>query len=263
MPRFLYYVNNQRVTMTTPEFRDGLGLSHIAGEDDQVENRQCMGPEGNGLIFARKSGGEGLLKYDAATQEWFKCDGGKWWLGAVNGQTPSPDDLQRPDAVGGHPIKLGDGQTWTVPVVTALPAAFGLRDGQIDFIGMDRYEGLRGDADRVYQKLMDDAAVQAGDSPESVSSLTIGDGFEIACRALAINYRVSKWELACLKVLTNANIYDVMEAIVDMPAIKAAAAASGSKKNADPSDTPDDSDTNSGSRDSHPDTSRPTQTSTG
>lgn len=260
MPGFIYYAKTS-LNVATPGLRDGLGLSHIACESDRVENRQCLGPEGSGLLFQRRVGGEPTLRYEPGKQEWVKCDGGKFWLGYTKGERPTPDDLKRTDGPGGFPVKLGDGHTWIAPVITALPAAFGLSDGQIITTHDDRFAGLRDDADRVYRRAMADAVVQNGGEPDpSVDQITREECFDIACRALAHNYRVGRWELASLKAITTDNMASILEALIDLPTI-IELGNSISKKNAS-NNTPGGPDTSSGSGDSPRDSDQPTQTST-
>ena len=43
----------------------------------------------------------------------------------------------------------------------------------------------------------------------------------MSIQSLSLNYRLSKWEASALKILSTRNVTEVLEALVDVPSIKA------------------------------------------
>ena len=258
MPGFMYFTDTTS-SVATPDLLSGLGLSHITDSGETV-NRRGLGPGGSGLIFCAKGDFEPkFLKYDSDSQTWIKCDSGRWWIGFPPDHKPTPADLKRAGFIGGHTVMLEDGCDWAVPVITALPGSFSIQDGEISMGHVDRFAPLRDDADRVFQKFLFDAASAGGES--GGIDMTRQECFDIACRSLAVNYRVSMWEVAAMGALTTDNVLAVLEAILDIPTL-IEVAESRSKKNGGCS-TPKESDMSCGSVASPPDTNQPTPTSTG
>lgn len=217
----MYYAETQ-TKRAHPAFITSLGLDHIIEPGGGIESRGSMGPKGAGLLFRAVGRSGGIMKYLPDSQSWHECDGGAWWVGYDT--RPGPEQLQRPDMVSGDSVVLEDGNEWQIPAITALPVAFCLTNGQIDCGPSDRFAGLREDADRVYQKFVMDVAAQAGHV--AGTDLTYGELFDISARAISINYRVSKWEIAALRLLTTDSVVKVASAMVDIGSILEA-----SKKN--------------------------------
>ena len=128
-------------------------------------------------------------------------------------------------------------------------------------------KALVDDAENVWQQLV--AIASAGE--EKARDLKITVEHDLGIRGLAANYAVGRFEVAALGLLDNRSALQIALALIDWPTIVADMEAqkktlvpikdeeAGSSDGPDPDGLP----TSSGGAASHPDTGRPTQTSTG
>jgi len=150
-----------------------------------------------------------------------------WWKGAK----PGPEDLERPDLIDGHPVKLEDGNLWTIPLARVFglggPRQRKLRlgpDGKwVIGEAINRLAALASDAESLYQELAEQfrlaaAAIQAGGVPILPALLPKQAVVE---RALALNYWVSPAEIDALELLSIGNIQEIGKALIDWPTFEA------------------------------------------
>jgi hypothetical protein len=194
------------------------GLAHAIDVGRDCRRHTARGPGGQaGMLLAPAGAG---LCYDPKAQTWHApMDGGPiWWFGWANGDQPGPADLARPSQYSGHPVTLGDGRPWLIPAArmvdggTCFPrrlrlTATGFSPAEVQ----DAYLALWTGAGRIWDAF---TAASAG------STITLGDGWSLACDALSVNYRVGKIEIDRIGLLTDANADLIMRALVDWPSLE-------------------------------------------
>jgi hypothetical protein len=172
------------------------------------------GPGGKiGRIYAV---GEGPVGYYPDTQKWEKVSNDEtdtYWLG-VDRDDFSPSDIERGELIDGHLVTLEDGNKWLIPVARVFPIGTRLPEalilgpgGELVSEVLPRFAQFSKDADRAY-----DALTGEGE-------LSIADAWEIAVKALSLNYKLDRQEVSLLHLLTTTNIMEILKAIVDLPAI--------------------------------------------
>jgi len=223
MAGFLYYV---------PKDGPKADLIHLGRIIDRARETRGIrgGPDnGNGTMVADPARVPAdLLGYYPDRQTWRKAPGvANYWVGIINDKRPTPVDLARPDQLRGHPVKLGDGNEWLIPV------ARGLREteaGEIVSVGCilptrvdvdDEGNWISGVVQPIHANLWDVAcrweqvfaSTQSGEKVE----FNFADGFDAALSALATNYAVDKTEAAMLGLFDDRCVYHVLGALIDMP----------------------------------------------
>lgn len=229
-----------------------LGLGYAFDDPGQIAQRGVMrGPaEGadGGVVFGQVEPATCLLEPDSQT--WVRLtdcggpdNGARIWFGFDAADPPGPEDLARPEPVGGYFIPLADGRPWLVPTArlfpegTELPESLAIGpEGKLIRRPLPAFRELCRDADRVWAAAVGQAEGDA-DAPGIDDDV---DGFRIAAAAMAVNYRVSLAEVSALGLLTTANLPRVLQAFVDFPEyakVELARRAAAQKKT--PADTPD------------------------
>lgn len=237
---------------------DSLGLRYAFDATDRFATQfVAVGPvEGaaGGLLFAQVDPTDpaamAAFKLQPDSQTWARMadcggpdNGARIWFGFDAADPPGPEDLARPEPVGGYFIPLADGRPWLVPTArlfpegTELPESLAIGpEGKLIRRPLPAFRELCRDADRVWAAAVGQAEGDA-DAPGIDDDV---DGFRIAAAAMAVNYRVSLAEVSALGLLTTANLPRVLQAFVDFPEyakVELARRAAAQKKT--PADTPD------------------------
>jgi len=194
------------------------GLAHAIDVGRDCRRHTARGPGGQaGMLLAPAGSG---MTYDPKAQTWHApMDGGPpWWFGWANNAQPGPADLARPSQYSGHPVTLGDGQPWSIPAARLL-------DGGTCFprrLRLTPSGFLPGDVPEAFRELWDGACRiwDAFTTAEPLSTITVGEGWELACDALSVNYRIGSVEVDRLGLLTDANANLIMRALVDWPSLE-------------------------------------------
>lgn len=218
MSTFLYYIPHV-VTVSADDVKR-VGITAL----DKLESvGWCSverGPDGNpGCVFACQpdtdAGELPRIGFYPASQAWSPANAGSFWLGYEPARKPRPADLQRAEFIGGHVAELDDGNAWTVPLARAfgsgvsLPQALVLGpNGELIAEALPKFARLGATAERVFTAFLDDG-----------EDLTVAECWDIAVIALAQNYRLSKWEVSALRLLTTDNVQTVLGHLIDLPAI--------------------------------------------
>jgi len=263
--RFLYFIpGGERPTAETLR---ALGLGHLVADRRPWTPRHSgRGPAGEpGHVVSldaphgRPAAEAGYLPSQGQT--WVPCASRAWWLGWYADALPRPEDLLRPDPLRGHLVELGDGHFWLVPVALrvdladqrysfVLPQAMDLdEEGNWTTEPLAEVEGFATRIEKVWREYL--AYCQAPDQCEIDGMRWLNTAVE----GLALNYCVSRWEVAkrALGLLTNRNIEGIIAALLDIPTLLDHAQQQDVEGKAEAAASPG-SDTDCGAAaDSHPD----------
>ena len=169
------------------------------------------GPDGKGGCYVYPIPETGNLPrthgYDPQTQEW--DDHGGFWLGIDTENRPTPPELIRPTVVSGYEYRLGDDWDWICPVIRRpngspnIPQSWG--------------ENGSGFVEKVLTQW-----VWAWKLSEKIWNVSWGEedietaeAWGICCQLLSINYRVGKYEITKLQLITSNNYIQIFEAAVE------------------------------------------------
>jgi hypothetical protein len=138
--------------------------------------------------------------YYPERQEWKQYPG--WSLGWDKGKLPGPADLIREDAVGGDPLKLGDGNEWLLPLLgpawQELPGAIQDKpEGGCEVVMLEKFNPLCKESEWWFDIVQQKAAY-------SFDRL-----FTFVSDALAANYHVGRPEVGALKLLATDSMQHV------------------------------------------------------
>lgn len=224
----LYYLPGAKGC--TPEILERFGLTELF-RGGSPESCESAGPDGKGGVIVRVTPERpidgavkprvGFFRDRQIWEEARAADGsGAYWLGREF--PPLPVDLQRPELVGGHRVRLEDGNDWLVPCArvfptgTNLPEAMSLGpNGEIVYEVLPRFIEISKRAARVWDYFQ----WLYGTREKEIEQITDREAFEIACAALGINYRIGLREASFLRLLSTRNYIRVLEALVDMPTV--------------------------------------------
>jgi len=222
MGQVLYYVPD--VGTMKAERACELGLGHVFAEGDLTYAGWQNGPSGPGVLFAHGQAG-----FEAASAcEWTAAPDAAYWIGFLRSDLPRPQDLVRVKVMLGHPVRLADGNLWTVPVIRYIDGATALPrrltwDGQgwtpEDVIG--RHADLFAQLCHAWDVMMAELA-----KDESLR-ITISETADLAVRLLQINYRLGPAEVSVLGLLDTQTEGEIVLAGMDWPAIRAAVKKGG------------------------------------
>lgn len=217
-----------------------VGLSHTLADVKAGEwscfDMTAKGPDGQvGMILAAQTvGGEvpRLLGYYPDRQQWRKC-GERLWLGFDPEDLPTPDELKRRQQVAGYDLELGDGQTWTVPVVrrigggTNLPASLGWNEkGEWASEILPAYRSLWDEFGLVASGFFRPASAQecryygAARDEFGNREWSLPEVIDLAARLLAVNYRVDRYLTSALGLFQSTNWESVLFSAIDGPAVR-------------------------------------------
>jgi hypothetical protein len=115
MNAFLYYVPGHVQQTITPADVNKAGLSYAFPNSTPAfcNAMPGSGPDGSaGAIWTDSE----RYQYDKARQTWEKHGTAGYWVGVWNDAKPGPGDLEKPDALPGYSVNLGDGNEWTAPL---------------------------------------------------------------------------------------------------------------------------------------------------
>lgn len=226
----LYYIPDTVASKASDPVA-AAGLDYAFGPSRAT--REChRGPDGWRGLLMGQPGAE--VKYDPDEQTWTRMPGGVAWFGFASAAPPGPDDLARPDMLPGHPVVLGDGHAWTVPVARALaveggipsgyycalPSTFRLNDAGTWEVGdvVAKHRRLWETACRCADALLGAEQAEGGGGV----AFALDDEIDAAVVALAANYRLSRAECAALGLITSENLGAIVGALLDLPTLEAA-----------------------------------------
>lgn len=200
----------------------GLKYAFVRSAGDP-ESRLCGQGPGNSRGFLacfNPAARPGLVEYVPDKQTW--VDAGGYWIGYWTAEKPTEEAFRREKRLAGEPVKLRDGAEWTIPIARSFVSGATLPQKLV--LGTDRrtweladlpeYLDLCGEAEKVaglfLPKLGGDHTV----------TLNYQDGMAICVKALAINYAVSAVEVSMLELFTQNEMFNVLQALIDLPGVK-------------------------------------------
>lgn len=228
MPGFIYFIPN--AGSATSKDLAALGLAHVFGKGESYEAGVIeRGPGGDGGLLVRMSGEDlPALSYQSDKQEWIRA--GAWWLGWQKRTLPGPEDLGRDPMLWGHDCILGDERTWVVPALRLIDEGgpvfakhrYKLAEGgRWKRQPMAEYAALAQHVETLWRYLLQ----ITDDGDEATPEMSEAELIDIACAALAMNYRVGPVEISALGLLTSESLRSVLHAVVNLPAILEASKA--------------------------------------
>lgn len=220
MPGFLYFSPTPNAT-TVPL---SLAYAYEQGEVPATRTVLANGPCGlAGTVFGRHGGRVG---YYEDSQTWRPIPKANLWIGYETEQPPGPGDLSRPMQLAGHPVRLGDGHEWIVPIARSV-----VDDGEAisGAIALPRSRDLDADGDWCYGEVVPQyrqlwtVAEQFADVFYAADDKTISEATALTWCVLALraNYRLSAIEAAILKLFDDATYTNVLHALIDVPKLLA------------------------------------------
>jgi hypothetical protein len=210
MSQFCYYIPGRK--RVSPDELKGLGLAY-AFDSAPACREVTSGPGTDG-----KHGPAGVVfsadaspGYYPESQAWLPVPGTTAWAGLCLNDMPKPSDLAREASLTSYTAPLGDGHTWSCPVVTnkeksvLLPMTYSVNEaGEIIKVHNRKYDALLCAAYQVWDLCDHNAII---DEEKEV---------EIASTALSANYRVGIAELALMQVLDVISIKRIFMSLIDI-----------------------------------------------
>lgn len=176
------------------------------------------------------------LYFKPAEQDWQQSLNERYYIGFYKNNKPTERELRREIQLEGHDVKLGDGEKWLIPVAREFPVGIVLpqslmlgKNGEVISGGiLPQYAQFGMKAEKVWEEFKVGIS-QAKQKDEM--KLTLSEGMEFAIDALAFNYYVGTEEVNLLELITSQNLQEIIEAVIDMPAVLEAMKQWQSKKN--------------------------------
>ena len=139
---------------------------------------------------------------------------GRYWIGITAGAAVLPECFEREQVIDGKPVRLLDGNHWTVPIVSYLPKRLTLNrsTGEQLTRNFDVHLPFVERTNEMFQHLISDEFQQR---VQDELRVVIPDGLVYASMALGMNYRV------------NHDLVDALGLIGELEAVRTAAVATG------------------------------------
>lgn len=214
-------------------FSDVTGNTH---NDTIVMEHRDKGPGGHSGVLLGYQRPDGRipthLGFYPQHQTWeLRTPGLEAWIGWNQEQPPTPEDLARKRQWRGYSITDDSGNEWQVPIIrrpddsTELPREMYLNgDGTIHEPVKDAYREYWEETGMVCQWFLNP------DATDQEIGFSKRKAFDLAVRALGINYRFGHAEQRICKALDSTNYLTVLAWSVDKPRFDAVEDASAKKK---------------------------------
>lgn len=208
----------------------GIGDLLDTGCPVQFAEIIANGPDGGGGMYATW-----LPHSDVALdpplrlvpeQKWVESSD-KLWVGYEPERRPNHDDLIRQKTYSGNWLVLNDGQQWMIPSIQQLPHMHGLdKDGQFIRKVVSRYQEFCQKAWEYCEDLAETiGALEAvrqfsnKDQADEVVRISAPDGWEFACEALAMNYRLNPIIVSALELTLEIHTVSIISCVVELTQI--------------------------------------------
>ena len=223
----LYFLPGAEGPSIDPEAH---GLSHAFEGAPTVMPQEGEGVKG--VLACQRSSGEGL-GYHPDRQEWRTAPGGAYRFGWAQDAPPGPSELMRANPQHGRLVMMADERPWLVPqlrvysderlgMTCCLPFKGALTEGGEWTQGevMPAYRRLDELAERLLDGMVraEDHTLPAEVRPEKMQTAELLD---VVAELLAVNYRVSRVELAALGVLSTDRLVEAARYACDLDTAEA------------------------------------------
>lgn len=212
---FLYFLSEAK-GVSDAQIAKGA-LAGLVDSGVSVSRREVLGsgPSGKPGLLIRL--GEGDCEFKPQ-QKWQKRDeNGTWML--AQGENP-PSAFLRDEAIDGYWVKLADENQWIVPIARVFPTGSKLPQslilgpgGKVVSEVLPRFAQACSDAERIWRAV----AAANSEQPSEADQISQEEGFFLACRILAINYRLGPPEVSLLRLLDTYCVQNVIRCFVDWP----------------------------------------------
>src|SRR5574343_294678 len=225
----LYFTSEE---IKNAEHLKQIGLGHIfETTTDLVRVPIFGGPQGFGVVWGSSlSLPESKIGYFPAKQQIHFF--GRFGIGQYKGEAFRPESLLRPSAVSHHSWKDHLNREWRIPIARRwvekdggglswaceLPQMIGVdEDGRWRKKGViSKYQELWTLANEYYSARAE-AIEAASDDQANTYTFKLPDIDRLFDGVFGVNYRVSKYELTVLDVLTTSTAVEIAKLIVDDP----------------------------------------------
>lgn len=217
---FLYFVPDRGTVSLEVANEIGVGYAF----ERSPTSRACAGPNGaHGVVFSCCEPQH--VRYESDRQDWrtLPKNPAGVYVGYWSDHKPTPDCLQREIMISGEVLRLNDGHDWLMPKARLFDESLAWAPNLptvLDF--NDDGTMIYGDIQPKYRELWelaiqyDDAYVNAwAEDGKGTSQIEAIDVVGLASMAVAVNYRVSKIELAMLGVLDTKMWSAVLDILLD------------------------------------------------
>ena len=228
MAGFLYFLPGVQTGSLAAARAAGIGYAFGPSVTSVGVTR---GPDGSPGCVVADAQRVPTVGYHPDRQKWRIVPGSAAWVGYCHldkEPLPGPEDLIRPpeDLVRGHPVLLGDGRRWIVPIVRGVveedgqPIGYCALPRSIDWD--DAGKRIDGGVLPAYEALWNAAAKWFDlrcslDVEERKKLLEETWAGESALLGLTTNYAIGKAEAGILHLLNDRNEFDVLNAMIDEP----------------------------------------------
>lgn len=209
MPGIYYFFPGK--TGANPDHFAKAGIGELLGTPGKEQGPTFFetpgsGPNGSGGVVAYwpVSLDQMPLAFKPELQDWH--DAGPVWLGRDKGQPVTPESLQRSKRHQGRDVVLADGQSWHVPIARQLPHLLGIGKPRIHDLYKPFWERSVKALD--WLGVTDDGVIW--DIPWNDEN---SEGFQFACAALAVNYRVCPLVADWLGLFTADEVCRILETV--------------------------------------------------
>jgi len=230
---FLYFIPGL-VSVNAAKLVD-VGLSHIVDQPQDLVAREAIrGPNGGGgcVFTSSRSVAENRVGHYPDKQTWQKFD--KFWIGKFNDEPTEIKRLERAELQRHHTWKDWQGNAWKIPIARkwqsfdgrlvpacVLPNYLQLNEqGEWVFGGILPHLARLWDFAVEFQDKRMKAADIAIEKNQSTYEFELPGLNEVIETVIAINYRVSKFEISLLKVLQVDSAGEIMRLVVDDPGLE-------------------------------------------
>lgn len=227
----LYYLPGRK--QASPEAIRAAGLGYLLDGAGGLPSAEVphSGPDGKGgCMAALVPHGAGEVAISALVRglTWAQLPGSQAWLGWRAEDPPGPTELARREQVDGHEVELGDDRRWLVPVARCLDGGTRLPrrlawDGAEWSAGevLERYRALWEASGRIWDAIRDAAGGAADDVSDAAVAArpTFTEECNVACAALAVNYRLGAGEVSLLGLFEERAEIRAIKALIDWPTL--------------------------------------------
>lgn len=218
MSGFLYFVPDLSRPASLADAA-AFGLAHAFETQADLQTVPISGRTPNGgpgalLLDLARLGAESP-GYNGTTQEWRPIPNSASWVGFNRHARPTAATLARREVMDGPLVKLADGGEWRIPLLRTFAGEEGFQPAyplvaDLDAEGNWVSGGTSPAAARMATLFDELFAAMAGEGA------SVAQALNWSCELLAINYVVSKIEVAALGLLeTSAKLHAILRAATD------------------------------------------------